>query len=163
MRHDMIYRIIEVNNSKIQRRIYIMACFLVPAAEAVVTTVVTKIADSKEYAEMQYSDTEAAAVNVEIKGKKEKPMIVKQLKWLSAMLWGGAVLLCFEHIWHGEVVPWFPFLTAAGDPADTAEMLHEMSTIGVTMAIIITAVWAGMVIATNAIAKREPKPAEELK
>ena len=49
-----------------------MACFLVPAAEAVVTTVVTKIADSKESAEMQHSDTEAAAVNVEIKGKKEK-------------------------------------------------------------------------------------------
>ena len=73
------------------------------------------------------------------------------------MLWGGAVLLCFEHIWHGEVVPWFPFLTAAENPADTAVMLHEMATIGVTMAVIITAVWAGMLGVVRVMENRQKK------
>ena len=75
------------------------------------------------------------------------------------MLWGGAVLLCFEHLWHGEVVPFPPFLTAASDPADTAVMLHEMSTVGVCMAALITAVWVGMVIVSSVIENREEKEA----
>ena len=70
------------------------------------------------------------------------------------MLWGGAILLAFEHVWHGEVTPWFPFLTAMNDPTDTAEMLHEMATVGVLMAVIITAVWACMVLVTNAMEKK---------
>ena len=81
------------------------------------------------------------------------------------MLWGGAVLLCFEHLWHGEVVPYPPFLTAAADPGDTAEMLHEMSTVGVCMALLITAVWVGMVIVTGIIEKRavpEEKATQEV-
>ena len=57
------------------------------------------------------------------------------------MLWGGAILLAFEHLWHGEIVPWFPFLTAMADPADAMEMFHEMATVGVTMAVLITVVW----------------------
>ena len=40
------------------------------------------------------------------------------------------------------------------DPGDTAEMLHEMATIGVTMAVIITAVWVCMVLVTNAMEKK---------
>jgi len=35
------------------------------------------------------------------------------LGWLTNMLWGGSLLLAFEHVWHGEETPWFPFLTAA--------------------------------------------------
>ena len=58
----------------------------------------------------------------------------KKLRWLSNLLWGGSFLLAFEHVWHGEVVPMFPFLTAASNPADAASMLHEMSTVGVAMA-----------------------------
>ena len=76
---------------------------------------------------------------------------------MRTLLWGGAVLLCFEHIWHGEVVPWFPFLTAAENPADTAVMLHEMATIGVTMAVIITAVWAGMLGVVRVMENRQKK------
>ena len=49
----------------------------------------------------------------------------RKLKWLKNMLWGGAALLAYEHVWHGEVVPWFPFLTAAANPEDTAVMLRE--------------------------------------
>jgi hypothetical protein len=119
---------------------FIMACFIVPAAEAVVTTVITKIA--KE--EKSPDSTEVP----------QKMSFVRKLKWLSNMLWGGAVLLCFEHIWHGEVIPYPPFLTAAYNPADTATMLHEMATVGVAMAVLITAVWVGMVIVSGIIEKR---------
>ena len=70
------------------------------------------------------------------------------------MLWGGSALLAFEHIWHGEVTPWFPFLTAARNPEDAMAMLHEMATTGVAMAVLVTAVWAGMVAVSNVIEKR---------
>mgnify|MGYP007069974341 CR=1 FL=1 len=50
----------------------------------------------------------------------------RKLKWLSAMLWGGVILLAFEHLWHGEIAPFFPFLTAMSDAASTAEMLKEI-------------------------------------
>ncbi|MGN0701829.1 MAG: hypothetical protein ACI4KL_01470 [Lentihominibacter sp.] len=138
-----------------------MACFLVPAAEAIVATAATKIAESKKE-EVCIEHTEAEA-EIKEPAKAEKPLFVKQLSWLSYMLWGGAALLCFEHVWHGEVVPWAPFLTAAANPADRAEMLHEMATAGTCMAVLITAVWVGMVIVTNVIAKREPKAQVEAK
>ena len=78
----------------------------------------------------------------------------RKLKWLNTMLWGGSALLAFEHVWHGEVVPFFPFLTAAANPADAAEMLHEMGTTGVLMAVLVTAIWIGMVAISNIIEKR---------
>ena len=69
-----------------------------------------------------------------------------KLKWLNSMLWGGFILLAIEHVWHGEVVPWPPFLTAMKNPADTAAMLHEMATAGLAMAIVVTITWAIMVL-----------------
>ena len=39
-------------------------------------------------------------------------------------------------------MPFFPFLTAMNDPADTQVMLHEMATVGGSMAVFLTAVWA---------------------
>jgi hypothetical protein len=72
------------------------------------------------------------------------------------MLWGGSALLAFEHIWHGEIVPFFPFLTNAVNPADRLEMLHEIATSGVMMAVLVTAVWAVMVaVATVAVRNQE--------
>ena len=131
-----------------------MACFLVPTAEAIVTTVIAKTAkDEKDYTDVNI-DT-----GIEVSEKPAKMSFVRKLRWLSNMLWGGAVLLCFEHLWHGEVVPFPPFLTAASDPADTAVMLHEMSTVGVCMAVLITAVWVGMVIVSNVIENRAEKEA----
>lgn len=128
-----------------------MACFLIPTAEAIVTTAATKIAASKE-------SEETANTHEEVSAKQEtKCSFIRKLKWLNYMLWGGAALLAFEHVWHGEVTPWFPFLTAAEDPADRAVMLHEMGTAGVCMAVLITVVWIGMVVATNAIEKRTVK------
>ncbi len=64
--------------------------------------------------------------------------------------------MTFEHIWHGEVVPFFPFLTNAADPASAWEMIFEMATSGVGMAVLVTAVWAVMVIAAKRIEKVEP-------
>ena len=118
-----------------------MACFLVPAAEAVATSIAKIEVDKKEAA----GKTEQQETKIPFSTK---------LSWLRNMLWGGAVLLAFEHVWHGEVVPYFPFLTAASNPADKAEMLHEMATVGVTMAVIITVVWIGMLIVASVFEKR---------
>ena len=130
-----------------------MACFLVPTAEAIVTTVIAKAAKDEK---KDYTDV-SVETGTEVHEKPAKMSFVRKLRWLSNMLWGGAVLLCFEHLWHGEVVPFPPFLTAASDPADTAVMLHEMSTVGVCMAVLITAVWVGMVIVSNVIENRAEK------
>jgi hypothetical protein len=129
-----------------------MACFLVTAAEA---AVVTAVAHGVELHEIKKEE----------RLKLEKPHNTlseettlpwsRKLKWLSWLLWGGAVLLMFEHLWHGEITPWFPFLTAAANPADMAEMFHEMATVGVTMALIVTAAWAAMVAVATAMMKRE--------
>ena len=61
---------------------------------------------------------------------------------LSNFLFSGSILLVFEHFWHGEIVPFFPFLTGARSPEDTYTMLQEMSTVGVSMALLITVIWA---------------------
>ena len=78
----------------------------------------------------------------------------KKIGWLSKMLWGGSGLLAFEHLWHGEVVPFFPFLTAASTKEDAIAMLHEMSTVGTTMCLVVTGVWALMLVAAKSISKK---------
>ncbi|HAY73092.1 MAG TPA: hypothetical protein DCY31_04430 [Ruminococcaceae bacterium] len=79
------------------------------------------------------------------------------------MLFGGSFLLAFEHLWHGEIVPWFPFLTAAADPGDRAQMLYEMSTVGVMMAVSVTLVWGAVTAASCILERRNAsvKPAKE--
>lgn len=114
-----------------------MACFIVPATEAVVTTVVSKI--------------------IRKKGSHSKDDSLKfsdRLDRLNGLLWGGSGLLAFEHLWHGEITPFFPFLTNAVEPADRVQMLFEMSTSGVAMAAIVTTVWAVSVAVEKAVLKR---------
>ena len=135
-----------------------MACFLVPAAEAVVSTVATKIVEKKEK-EQKELKISLDGVNVE---SASKIPFSQKLKWLNRLLWGGSFLLMFEHIWHGEVVPFFPFLTAASNPEDAAEMLHEMATAGVSMAVLVTVVWLGMRAVAAIIEKRAEKEAQTL-
>ena len=138
-----------------------MACFLVPATEAVIITVATQILIAHENKVLpKYQRTEDAHAEIETDAKVP---FSRKLRWLSSLLWGGSFLLAFEHVWHGEVVPWFPFLTAASNPADAAGMLHEMSTVGVTMAVLVTVVWVAMVLASSAMAKRSLKPAAAAK
>ena len=115
-----------------------MACFIVPGTEAIVTTVATKVLEKKGKA--IDNEEEIQALESKLTG----------LKSLNKLLWGGSALLAFEHVWHGEVTPFFPFLTAASNPADLSEMLTEMSTVGVGMAVLVTAVWAiGRVVLAN--------------
>ena len=125
-----------------------MACFIVPATEAVVTTVIQKVVKKNESKK-------------DSKSSETKLRFSEKLKWLNGMLWGGSGLLAFEHLWHGEITPFFPFLTAANDPADTAEMLHEMATSGSAMAVLVTVVWAGAVIVTNKIAASQKEEKKE--
>ncbi len=124
-----------------------MACFIVPATEAVVTTAVKIAADKKS------KKTSAEITNP----------YIKRMDWLNNMLWGGSALLAFEHVWHGEVTPWFPFLTNAANPADRAEMFAEMATSGVGMAVLVTAVWFVMVAASRYIEKLPEKKGDVLK
>jgi len=60
-----------------------MACFVVPAGTAIVTTVIRKKIPEKYH-----------------------------INWLNSMLWGGVAMLAVEHIAHKEIVLYPPFLTA---------------------------------------------------
>lgn len=125
-----------------------MGCFIVPVAEAVVTTVAEKVIESKERKEsVSISLCEASA------HEATKIKFSTKLGWLNKMLWGGSALLTFEHLWHGEVVPFFPFLTAV-ENGETAEMLAEMGSAGVMMAVLVTVVWGGMLAITSAMEKK---------
>ena len=130
-----------------------MACFVVPAAEAVITGIAAKVMKTKEKAP-EVSELHIDGVEIET---VEKIPFSRKMKWLNNMLWGGSALLAFEHVWHGELVPWAPFLTAAGDPAQLLDMLREMATAGVAMSVLVTAVWLGMVAVTSAVEKRTLK------
>ena len=125
-----------------------MACFLVPAAEAVVTTIITKVVKSKEKEEKVKVSFSSGIIEDTTKIK-----FSTKLGWLNKLLWGGSALLAFEHIWHGEVVPFFPFLTAI-ENGETADMLKEMASTGVIMAILVTSVWVCMLFVSNIIEKR---------
>lgn len=86
-------------------------------------------------------------------GDATKIKFSTKLGWLNKLLWGGSALLAFEHIWHGEVVPFFPFLTAVQN-GEIPEMLAEMGSAGVMMAVVVTAVWVGMLVVSSIIEKR---------
>ena len=122
-----------------------MACFIVPGAEAVITTAAQKILEHHE----------------KKTGTASELCFSKKLGNLNKLLWGGSALLAFEHLWHGEITPWFPFLTAASTPESTA-MLHEMAVSGVAMALVVTAVWAAMTaIGFSAERRRAAEVAEK--
>ena len=130
-----------------------MACFVVPAVEAVV---VTAAAITLKKRENKLARTNSAP-HSELESKQKEYTWSRKLTWLAALLWGGVLLLAFEHVWHGEVVPWYPFLTAMSNPVDKAEMLHEMATVGVTMAVVVTAVWGAIVAFVSAKVKKASK------
>ena len=116
-----------------------MACFTVPLAEAVIVTAVRKLA-LRHHA--------GGAVDAAREGKLDS--FREKLRVLEKMLYGGSFLLAIEHIYHGEVVLYPPFLTAMRDPAEIPVMLHEMATVGVGMALLVTAVWgAGILLASR--------------
>ena len=116
-----------------------MACFAVPLAEAVVVTAVRKLALRHH----------AGATISTAREEKIEPFMEK-LRVLEKMLYGGSFLLAIEHIYHGELVLYPPFLTAMRDPAEIPVMLHEMAMVGTGMALLVTAAWgAGCLIASR--------------
>lgn len=115
-----------------------MACFTAPLAEAVIVKAVEKSIEKK-------GGSEAS----------DKVPLVTKVKWLSTMLFGGSALLAFEHIWHGEITAWFPFLTAMSNKEDTVTMLKEIGTVGVSMAVLITAVWLIMCKVADIVVKNK--------
>jgi hypothetical protein len=122
-----------------------MACFVVPAGEAIVMTVVQKMVEKR--------DKKAGAE----KAGTLRLMWSRRLSWLNKMLWGGSILLALEHIWHGEIIARPPFLTAMQNPADTATMLHEMATVGVAMAVAVTIIWGAIVLIAELKIKAIPE------
>jgi hypothetical protein len=107
-----------------------MACFSAPLAQAIVVSAIRKNG-----------------------GAARRNPFVARLGWLQTMLFGGSFLLAIEHIFHGEIIPTFPFLTAVKD-GEVAGMLHEIATVGVAMAVLITLVWVAMVGVSVALERR---------
>lgn len=107
-----------------------MACFTAPLAEALVISAVKATGD-----------------------KPARNPFARRIGWLRDMLFGGSLLLAIEHVWHGEITWRFPFLTAVRD-GDTAGMLHEIATVGVAMAVLVTAAWAVVVLVAEALERR---------
>ena len=117
-----------------------MACFSAPLAAAVVTGVVRR----------------AAAKSPEQPGTISW---ATKLGWLEKLFFGGCALLAFEHVWHGEIIFQFPFLTGVRD-GNTAEVLKEIATVGGAMTALIFAIWIGMLVVSAAIVRRTPAAAE---
>lgn len=108
-----------------------MACFSVPLATAVVASAAKKALPASTHA---------------------NPFVAK-LGWLGKMMFGGSFLLAIEHVYHGEIIFTPPFLTAVKN-GETADMLHEMATRGVAMAVLLGVVWVGMVAVSTWLERR---------
>ena len=119
-----------------------MACFTVPLAEAVIVstakTVAKKVGCSQKILEF----------------------IDEKVGWLEKMLYGGSALLAIEHLYHGEISIYPPFLTALNTPEEIPVMLHEMATSGVGMALLTTAVWGVIVGVTGILGGRKTEVKE---
>lgn len=118
-----------------------MGCFLAPTTEAIIVTLIKRHLEKKERTANLDTTDAKKAVSSEL-----ALAFSHRLGWLTKLLWGGSFLLAIEHVWHGEVVPWFPFLTAMYSPSDIVPMLKEIATVGVSMAVLTTAVWVVMVL-----------------
>ena len=116
-----------------------MACFTAPLAAAIAAGLARRTVAHKES-----SETISWAT---------------KLGWLEKLSFGGCALLAFEHIWHGEIIFQFPFLTGVRD-GNAAEVMREIATVGGAMTALILAVWIGMLIVSSAIVKRKTAVAE---
>ena len=123
-----------------------MACFTIPLAEAIVVTAVKTLA-LRRNTDKLISES-----------KKQKIASIREkISTLEKMLYGGSFLLAIEHIYHGEVVLYPPFLTAMNTPEEIPAMLHEMATVGVVMAVLTTLAWGVMTGISSWLSKRRNK------
>ncbi len=126
-----------------------MACFVVGGGEAIVVSAVRAAVKRSEESRGIVDKSGRQLTDPSVEGY----CWTRKLTWLMNMLWGGVALLAVEHMWHGEVVPFPPFLTAMNNPADIPEMLHEMATVGVGMAALVTVVWLVGTVVADAVAR----------
>ncbi|MBR1872234.1 MAG: hypothetical protein IJ795_03390 [Bacteroidales bacterium] len=96
-----------------------MSCFIVPLVEAVAVTAVRK--HSKGLA---------------------GTTLGRNLPALEKMLWGGSLMLVVDHVLSGELTWRFPFLTALSSVGGGMTVLRELLTVGLPMALVLTAAWA---------------------
>ena len=133
-----------------------MACFVVSAAAAIGVGAAKYIVRHHENKNAHKVEPKEYKFGSEVKWSKK-------LAYLELTLWGGSVLLAGEHLLHGEVTPYPPFLTAAGEgPEAVSEMLHEMGTVGVAMLGILVAAWAIGVFIVDYLKYKKHKEAKAL-
>jgi hypothetical protein len=136
-----------------------MACFIAPAGVAIVTTIVQKVVEKKEKAAAPAQISAGDKAARETRTAETRGKWTRRLGWLNTMLWGGTALLALEHVWHGELVPWPPFLTAMETPGAVGPMLREIATYGVAMAVAVVAVW-GVMVGIAEVAERRAEARE---
>ena len=133
-----------------------MACFVVSAVAAIgvgAAKYVVKHHEKKN--ELTISEPKEYKFGSEVKWSKK-------LAYLELMLWSGSFVLAGEHVLHGEVSPYPPFLTAAGEgPEAVSEMLTEMGTVGVVMLAALVATWAIGVLVVDFLKYRKHKMAKK--
>ncbi len=89
-----------------------MACFAAPAGVAIVTTTCRKQIPNRLH-----------------------------VNWLNTILWAVSAGLMIEHVITGEIVSYFPFLTALSSPEDTGVMIHEILTEGIAILGACVTAW----------------------
>ena len=99
-----------------------MSCFIVPLAQAMVTSTYRKVNQNKL--------------------ENSHSALKRHIPALEKMLWGGSVMLIVDHVINSELTWRFPFFTALEQAGGGTVMLREMLTVGLPMSLVITAVWA---------------------
>ena len=94
-----------------------MACFIAPLVEAIAVTAIRK------------------------SGLNGNSPYLQHLPDLEKMLWGGTLMLIVDHIINGELTWTFPFFTSLGQTGGAAILWREVLTVGVPMALALTAAW----------------------
>lgn len=97
-----------------------MACFFVPMGLGIITTLLSKAFPKR-----------------------------LNINWLNTILWGAVLVLMVEHIAHGEITPYPPFLTTG-----IFEILPEMISVGGPMTLFSTALWASIVTVNELISQK---------
>ena len=98
-----------------------MSCFIIPMAQAIVTSAYRKVNEKSI--------------------KTADSALKRQIPALEKMLWGGTVMLIVDHVINGELTWQYPFFTAL-ETGGFPVMLRELLTVGVPMSLALTAVWA---------------------
>lgn len=108
-----------------------MACFTVSAIGAIGVGIARRIVKHNEKKNNKNND----GFGSDIKWSRK-------LAYLELTLAGGSFILMLEHIMHGEITFYPPFLTAMNSADDTIQMLKEIGTSGVAMFLLLILAWS---------------------